>query len=79
MASDMFDDVRFSRVFDNAAATADIEAFTRRIVEASVLPLAAGGGVVEVTPLFDPSGDTALVGATLMYEILGRLAESCRG
>ena len=29
-----------------------------------------GGDVVEVSPPFDPSGNTALVGATLMYEIL---------
>ena len=32
-------------------------------------------GVVEVAPPFDPSGNTALVGATLMYEILCLLAE----
>ncbi|MYL03953.1 MAG: agmatinase, partial [Acidimicrobiaceae bacterium] len=32
--------------------------------------------VVEVAPPFDPSGNTALVGATLMYEILCLLAES---
>ena len=35
-----------------------------------------GGDVVEVAPLFDPSGNTSLVGATLMYEILCLLAES---
>jgi len=29
-----------------------------------------GGDVVEVAPPFDPSGNTALVGATMMYEIL---------
>ncbi|SLN11126.1 agmatinase [Oceanibacterium hippocampi] len=29
-----------------------------------------GGDVVEVAPPFDPSGNTALVGATIMYEIL---------
>ena len=34
-----------------------------------------GGDVVEVAPPFDPSGTTALVGATLMYEILCLLAE----
>jgi len=32
--------------------------------------------VVEVAPPFDPSGNTSLVGATLMYEILCLLAES---
>lgn len=35
-----------------------------------------GGDVVEVAPPFDPTGNTALVGATLMYEILCLLAES---
>ena len=35
-----------------------------------------GGDVVEVAPPFDPSGNTAMVGATLMYEILCLLAQS---
>jgi len=35
-----------------------------------------GGDVVEVAPPFDPSGNTALVGATLMFEILCLVAES---
>lgn len=34
-----------------------------------------GGDVVEVSPPFDPSGNTALVGATMMFEILCLLAE----
>ena len=29
-----------------------------------------GGGDVEVSPPFDPSGNTALAGATMMFEIL---------
>jgi arginase family enzyme len=29
-----------------------------------------GGDVVEVAPAYDPSGNTALVAATMMYEIL---------
>ncbi len=33
-----------------------------------------GGDVVEVSPPFDPSGNTALVGATMMWEILCVLA-----
>jgi guanidinopropionase len=33
-----------------------------------------GGDVVEVSPPFDPSGITALIGATMMYEILCVLA-----
>jgi guanidinopropionase len=38
-----------------------------------------GGDVVEVSPPFDPTGNTALVGATLMYEILCLLAEAVAG
>ena len=34
-----------------------------------------GGDVVEVSPPFDPTGNTAMVAATLMYEILCLLAE----
>jgi guanidinopropionase len=34
-----------------------------------------GGDVVEVSPPLDPSGNTALVGATMMYEILCVLAD----
>ena len=35
-----------------------------------------GGDVVEVAPPFDPTGNTALVGATLMFEELCVIAES---
>jgi guanidinopropionase len=35
-----------------------------------------GGDVVEVAPPFDPSGNTALVGATMMFEILCVLAKA---
>ncbi len=35
-----------------------------------------GGDVVEVAPPYDPSGITALAGATMMYEILCLLAEA---
>ena len=38
-----------------------------------------GGDVVEVAPPFDQTGNTALVGATMMYEILCLLAESVAG
>jgi len=37
-----------------------------------------GGDVVEVAPPFDPSGNTALVGATMMFEILCVVADSVR-
>ena len=35
-----------------------------------------GGDVVEVSPPFDPSGNTALVGTTMMFEILCVLAKA---
>lgn len=35
-----------------------------------------GADVVEVAPPFDPSGNTALVGATVMYEILCLLVKA---
>jgi guanidinopropionase len=35
-----------------------------------------GGDVVEVAPPFDPTGNTALVGATLMFEILCVVADA---
>lgn len=38
-----------------------------------------GGDVVEVSPPFDPSGNTALVGATLMFEIMCLLADAVAG
>mgnify|MGYP003665467814 FL=1 len=38
------------------------------------LPL-IGADVVEVSPPFDPSGNTALLGATVMYELLCLIAE----
>ncbi len=38
-----------------------------------------GGDVVEVAPPLDPTGNTALVGATMMYEILCLLAEAVAG
>jgi guanidinopropionase len=35
-----------------------------------------GGDVVEVAPAYDPSGNTALVGASMMFEILCLVADS---
>src|SRR5262249_49391602 len=35
-----------------------------------------GGDVVEVSPPLDPSGNTALVGATMMFEIMCVLSEA---
>ncbi len=38
-----------------------------------------GGDVVEVSPPFDPSGNTALVASTMLFEILCVLADSVSG
>jgi guanidinopropionase len=38
-----------------------------------------GGDVVEVSPPFDTSGNTALVAVTMMFEILCLLAEQIAG
>jgi guanidinopropionase len=38
-----------------------------------------GADVVEVSPPFDPSGNTALVGATMLYEMLCVVAEAVNG
>ncbi len=38
-----------------------------------------GADVVEVSPPYDPGGNTALIGATMMYEILCLLAEAVAG
>jgi len=35
-----------------------------------------GADVVEVAPPFDPSGNTALVGATMMFELVCVLADA---
>lgn len=35
-----------------------------------------GADIVEISPPFDPSGNTALVGATMMYELLCLVAEA---
>ena len=37
-----------------------------------------GGDVVEVAPPFDPTGNSVLVGATMMFEILCLLAGTLR-
>ena len=45
-------DVRFERVYDNAAVNDDIEAFVRSIVAAGAVPLAAGGDHSVTFPIF---------------------------
>ena len=38
-----------------------------------------GGDLVEIAPLYDPSGNTALVGANLLYEMLCVLPKVLQG
>jgi guanidinopropionase len=38
-----------------------------------------GGDVVEVAPPYDQTGNTALVGASIMFEILCLIADACFG
>ena len=45
-------DVRFARVYDNAAVNDDIEQFVRRIVAGGAVPLAAGGDHSITYPVF---------------------------
>ena len=45
------------------------------LLQKNINPLGQIGDVVEVAPPFDPSGNTAMVGASLMFEILCLLAE----
>ena len=67
-------------VFAPGTGTPECGGFS--VVEAQIMIRAlqgldlVGGDVVEVAPPFDPSGNTALVGATLMYEILCVVAEA---
>jgi guanidinopropionase len=51
-------------------STADAQQMIRGLAGLDLV----GGDVVEVAPPFDPSGNTALVGATMMFEILCVLA-----
>ena len=67
-------------VFAPGTGTPEIGGMTTRAAQEVVRGLQGlnliGGDVVEVSPPFDPSGNTALVGATLMFEILCLLAEA---
>ncbi len=55
--------------------TIEAQAFIRGLRGLNLI----GADVVEVSPPFDPTGNTALVGATMMYEILCILAEAVAG
>ena len=66
-------------VYAPGTGTPEIGGFTTLEAQAMIRGLRGldliGGDVVEVAPPFDPSGATALVGATMMFEILCLLAE----
>ena len=67
-------------VFTPGTGTPEIGGFTT--LEAQMMLRAlrglnlVGGDLVEVAPPFDPSGNTALVGASMMFEILCLLADA---
>ena len=67
-------------VYAPGTGTPEIGGLTTREAQALLRGLRGldivGGDVVEVAPPFDPSGNTALVAATMMYEILCLMAEA---
>jgi guanidinopropionase len=67
-------------VFAPGTGTPEIGGLTSREAQHIVRGLQGldlvGGDVVEVSPPFDPSGNTALVGASFMFEIMCLLAEA---
>lgn len=69
--------------FTPGTGTPEIGGLTSREAQALVRGFRGlditGGDVVEVAPPFDPSGNTALVAATIMYEILCIMAEPKAG
>ncbi len=67
-------------VYAPGTGTPEIGGFTTFEAQAMLRGLRGldlvGGDVVEVAPPFDPSGNTALVGATMMFEILCLLTDA---
>ena len=67
-------------VYAPGTGTPEIGGFTTHEAQRMIRGLQGldliGGDVVEVCPPFDPSGNTAIVGATMMFEILCLLAEA---
>jgi guanidinopropionase len=67
-------------VFAPGTGTPEIGGMTTREAQEVIRGLQGlnliGGDVVEVSPPFDPSGNTALVGATFMFEIMCLLADA---
>lgn len=75
-----FDVDSLDPVYAPGTGTPEVGGLTTREAQALLRGLRGlnlvGGDVVEVAPPFDPTGNTALVGATMMYEILCLLAEA---
>jgi guanidinopropionase len=67
-------------VYAPGTGTPEIGGFTTHEAQRMIRGLQGldlvGGDVVEVAPPFDPSGNTAIVGATMLFEILCVLAEA---
>ena len=67
-------------VYAPGTGTPEIGGFTTHEAQRMIRGLQGlnlvGGDVVEVAPPFDPTGNTALVGATMMFEILCVLADA---
>ena len=67
-------------VYAPGTGTPEIGGFTTREAQRMLRGLQGlnivGADVVEVSPPFDPSGMTALVGATMMYEVLCVMADN---
>ena len=74
-----FDVDALDPVYAPGTGTPEIGGLTTLDAQAMILGLRGlnlvGGDVVEVSPPFDPSGNTALVGVTMMWEVLCLLAE----
>jgi len=73
-----FDIDAIDPAFAPGTGTPEIGGFTSREAQRMVRRLAGlnlvGADLVEVSPPFDPEGVTAMVGATMMYELLCVLA-----
>ncbi len=69
-------------VYAPGTGTPEVGGFTTHEAQRMIRGLAGldlvGADVVEVSPPFDPSGNTALVGATMMFELLCVLADAVR-
>ena len=67
-------------VYAPGTGTPEVGGFTTHEAQQMIRSLCGlqlfGGDVVEVAPPFDPTGTTALVGASIMFEILCVVSES---